>query len=237
LNFTTVLVQETNETDNETLVQGSLSYADRKMTFTPMENLSYNTTYRVTLTSGIKDLAGNNLSTDFSWSFTTAAEPDRIPPKIVSIFPPNGSVGVPVNTVIVVNFSEHVRWSKQPIILLHPNGTKVEGDITFNASTFSLCFAPTTSLDFATTYHVIVLEEITDRVGNKLGENYTFVFTTETAPYLPVPEEEGKEQETAITLIYIGIFVVIASVLIVLYILIRSRKGKSLLPKLMRRKK
>lgn len=62
--------------DSETsgTVSGSVTYNDRIATFTPSDNLSYNTTYTVTIKSGnngVKDLAGNALTEDYLWSFKT----------------------------------------------------------------------------------------------------------------------------------------------------------------------
>ena len=40
-------------------------------TFTPSKNLAYNTTYTATITNGVKDLAGNAMASNKTWSFTT----------------------------------------------------------------------------------------------------------------------------------------------------------------------
>src|SRR5439155_1499656 len=45
-------------------------------TFAPAGNLTPLTTYTATISTGAKDLAGNALNTDMSWSFTTGVAPD-----------------------------------------------------------------------------------------------------------------------------------------------------------------
>ena len=59
--------------------------ATKKATLDPNADLDPSTTYTATIkggTSGVKDLAGNPLAQDKSWSFTTAALPqDTIPPE------------------------------------------------------------------------------------------------------------------------------------------------------------
>jgi|GEM_PF-1161423 len=55
------------------------------LTITPLGNLSYNTTYNITVGTGAKDLAGNNLASGYSWEFTTQTEP--------IIYNPNGGIG------------------------------------------------------------------------------------------------------------------------------------------------
>ena len=42
-------------------------------TFTAASHLAANTVYGATITTGVKDLAGNALASNFAWSFTTAA--------------------------------------------------------------------------------------------------------------------------------------------------------------------
>ena len=54
-------------------VTGSVTYAGSKATFNPSENFAYSTTYTATLTTGITDLAGNPLTSDYAWSFTTTS--------------------------------------------------------------------------------------------------------------------------------------------------------------------
>ncbi|GAJ01582.1 unnamed protein product, partial [marine sediment metagenome] len=44
-------------------------------TFSPTTALDYSTTYTATITTGAKDLAGNALEADYTWSFTTASTP------------------------------------------------------------------------------------------------------------------------------------------------------------------
>jgi len=70
--------------------------ATKKATLDPNADLDPNTTYTATIkggTSGVKDLAGNPLAQDKSWSFTTAALPqDTIPPETAIDSGPSGTV-------------------------------------------------------------------------------------------------------------------------------------------------
>jgi len=52
-------------------VTGLVSYANKVATFNPSTGLTANTNYTATLTTGIKDLAGNAMTTSKQWSFTT----------------------------------------------------------------------------------------------------------------------------------------------------------------------
>jgi hypothetical protein len=67
-----------------TTVTGTVAYvaASQIASFTPTSNLAPNTTYTNTITTGVRDLAGNALATNFTWSFTTGAQIDT---NLVSI--------------------------------------------------------------------------------------------------------------------------------------------------------
>lgn len=66
-------INSTNFTVNG--VTGTVAYdaTNKIATFTPSSNLSYSTTYTATITTGVKDAAGNAMASDYTWSFTTAA--------------------------------------------------------------------------------------------------------------------------------------------------------------------
>jgi len=54
-------------------VAGTVTYSGTTATFTPSSNLSYSTTYTATITTGVKDSAGNAMASSYSWSFTTGS--------------------------------------------------------------------------------------------------------------------------------------------------------------------
>jgi chitodextrinase/photosystem II stability/assembly factor-like uncharacterized protein len=80
------------------LVPGSVSYnsSTKTATFVPSINLAYSTTYTATVTTGVTDLAGNNMTSNIFWSFTTEASSVTTPPVTsLSVNPssPNGQNG------------------------------------------------------------------------------------------------------------------------------------------------
>ena len=88
-------------TDGVEAISGTVSFdsTNNIAKFTPTAALAPNTRYTATVVTGIKDLAGNALTKDFAWCFTTdidAAE-DRIAPTMTSTLPTNAITGVPVN--------------------------------------------------------------------------------------------------------------------------------------------
>jgi hypothetical protein len=60
-------------------IDGTITYSDRKATFTSKErfhpNQIYGNVFTVTITKGVKDVAGNGLLNDYIWSFTTGGTP------------------------------------------------------------------------------------------------------------------------------------------------------------------
>ena len=84
---------------NPDAVSGTVAYdsTSNKATLTPSANLDYSTTYTATIkggAGGAKDLAGNLLAQDKSWSFSTAAAPpqDTTPPETTVDSGPSGTV-------------------------------------------------------------------------------------------------------------------------------------------------
>ena len=57
-------------------IGGTVSYSGTTVTFTPSGTLAYSTTYTATVTTGVKDVAGNAMAANYTWSFTTGAAPD-----------------------------------------------------------------------------------------------------------------------------------------------------------------
>ena len=64
-------------------ISGSVSYVGSTVIFTPKSALAANTAYTATVKSGVKDLAGNALTSDLVWGFTTAAAPAAGPAPVV----------------------------------------------------------------------------------------------------------------------------------------------------------
>ncbi len=76
------------------------------VTFTPSSNLAYSTTYTGTITTGVRDLAGNAMAANYIWSFTTGAAPDTTPPTVTAVSPGIGATDVPITSTLTATFSE-----------------------------------------------------------------------------------------------------------------------------------
>ena len=142
--------------------------------FTPDAPLAYSTTYTVTVTSAIRDLAGNALTPSFSSIFTTESlppppppPPDITPPQVVRLSPSIGSINNQTNSPVLITFSEAVDCATLtnnvlvfadtaqgsgtvvPLdggsFLVVPNGERVDGTVSPSADKLSATFTPTTT--------------------------------------------------------------------------------------------
>ena len=70
---------------NNATLAGSVSYADRVVSFAPAAALPLATSFTARLTTGLRDLAGNALAAPHEWTFTTvAAQPGSWSPTSVT---------------------------------------------------------------------------------------------------------------------------------------------------------
>jgi hypothetical protein len=90
-------------------VPGSVSYSGKTATFTPSAGLAYETTYKVTVKTSAKDMAGNALVADFSWSFSTIAAP----PAPIAV--PGDARDVNVGETVVLDGSKSQSISGKPL--------------------------------------------------------------------------------------------------------------------------
>jgi len=161
-------------------VSGSVTYdaASRVAAFLPSAGiLAEGQSYVATITTGVTDLAGNALASNFQFSFTTV---DNTPPTIVSRSPAPGATNVATNTTIQIGFSEPMDASTitTGTLTLSTGGSGVAGVVSFNASTRVATFTPNSALAVNTVYTVTVTTGVRDANGNALAGNDSYSFTT-----------------------------------------------------------
>ena len=170
-------------------INGSVSYAAGTYTasFTPAAYLDPYTRYTATLTTAIQDLAGNALSAPYTWSFTTGAA-DTTPPTVSGRSPGPDATAVPLSASVVITFSESMAASSFTADTLYLSGPygKVPASLTFNATQTVVTLDPTASLLPLQRYTVTLKAAVTDRVGNPLGTDEVWSFTTAPEPPMHV---------------------------------------------------
>ena len=162
-----------------TPVAGTVTYVGTTATFTPDSLLAANTTYTATITTAARDLAGNALASDFTWTFTTGATPDTTAPTVESTDPANNATGVPLNQKIAVTFWEAMdplTITTSSFTVTGPGSTLVAGTVTYVGTTAT--FTPDSLLAANTTYTATITTAARDLAGNALASDFIWTFTT-----------------------------------------------------------
>jgi hypothetical protein len=156
----------------------------KRALFIPKNSLKSNTSYTAKLISGsagIKDTAGNSLSSDYVWTFVTGATQSN--PHILGVWPENGATDAAVNTLIQATFDKEMKGSSittTSFTVVAGNGTAVAGTVSYDSTNKSAVFIPSANLAANTTYTATLTTAIVDASapGNPLVSNYIWTFTT-----------------------------------------------------------
>jgi hypothetical protein len=163
------------------------------MTFTldPSDNLTGRTTYFTRVTTGVKDAAGNALSSQYETSsgFTPA---DLIAPTVSSISPTDNQSSVSVSDNISLTFSEIMDNSS---ITTNTDNTSCYGSFQVSSDNFSTCvqmssspyisnsaktftFDPSDNLSYDNKYNIKLTTDTKDENGVSLESPYETSFNT-----------------------------------------------------------
>jgi hypothetical protein len=178
MNPTTINASTFTLKQGTTAVPGTVTYAGTTATFTPAAELTGNTVYTATITTGVKDLAGNSLATQYGWSFKTLTVIDVTAPTVLSVVPANAATGASTTTKATVTFSEPMNPAtlNTATFLVKQGSTTVTGTVGYSGTTAT--FTPTAALSASTVYTATITTGATDLAGNALTANYTWSFTT-----------------------------------------------------------
>lgn len=164
-------------------VTGVVTYsaAGSVATFTPATALAVSTLYTATITTGAQDLGGNALTTNYVWTFTTAATADTTKPTVIATIPLNGSTAVFLNTTVSATFSKAMNAAtinSSTFTLTGPGLTPVAGQVNYASVSHQAIFTPSANLAINTLYTATITTGVTDLSGNTLAVNYVWTFTT-----------------------------------------------------------
>jgi len=163
------------------VISGSFGFSGDTVTVNPDPALDYSTTYVVSLTTGITDLAGNRLAANKSWSFTTADNPATTPPQVIATSPSANSTDIDPTTSITATFSKTIDPTTVTTASFTVDG--VTGTVSLSDST--AVFVPNDTLAFNTLHTARLDTTVTDTFGNHLTAPYTWNFTTGDDPLIP----------------------------------------------------
>jgi hypothetical protein len=177
-------VTATNFTLKEglTSIPGVVTYAGSTASFDPTANLSEGTLYTATLTTGVKNVSGVFLATDYVWTFTTGT---IIAPAVLSTDPLNNASNVVLNKTVTANFSSKM----DPLTItattftVKDGATSVAGVVSYTDSTAS--FDPTSDLVAGKVYTATLTSGIKNASGVNMANDFVWTFST-AAPLGPL---------------------------------------------------
>lgn len=137
----------------------------------PTEDLDNDVDYVVSLEEGLTFEDGSKLRKDLSWVL-------KVEPKfaVLSVTPRFEAYGVPVNTVIEVEFN-HKNIDIDEFSKAFSISPAVKG--RFELYGMKAVFIPSANLAYSTSYSVFIDGEYANLDGDTLGENYTVSFYTD----------------------------------------------------------
>lgn len=175
-----------------TTVSAPVSLAGCVITISPVASLLPLQKYDVTVTSAVKDLAGNPLISMISSSFTTGSavsSTDTTSPTINTIVPQNGSTGAALDTKVVVTASENLdvaTVNATNVVLTYTIGTTVTTvSTTVSLASNIITITPAANLLPLQKYDVTLMSGIKDLAGNPLVATVGSFFTTGTTVTTP----------------------------------------------------
>jgi hypothetical protein len=175
-----------------TQVPGTVGYIAGSNTarFVPNSDLTANTVYTATISTGVSDLAGNFMVSPYVWTFTTAVAPLIVSPTVVSTNPGSNATGVCTNA-INATFSTVMDPGtiNTGTFYVTVGGLPVLGTISFtNGATGTIAtFTPLNPLTASTTYTVTITTGVTDLDGNPMLADDIWSFTTGSAAVCTPP--------------------------------------------------
>lgn len=158
----------------------------------PTSNLPVATTCTVTVIANqISDTDSNdppdNMAANYVFSFTT----QDAAPSVTTTTPTNGATGVPVNSDVVINFSEAVNVSTSSFTIECPAPGNLQAFAVTGSGTSAITLNPNSDLPAGVLCTVTVIASQvadTDAIDppDNMAANFVFSFTTDAAPTVTV---------------------------------------------------
>ena len=106
-------------------------------------------------------------------------------PTVTTTAPPNAASGVSFVPSVSAGFStamDATTINSSSFQLLDPSNNPVAGSVSYASATAAAIFHPNASLAFQTTYTAVVRGTVRDFLGNVMGSDFSWTFTTENGP-------------------------------------------------------
>ncbi len=142
----------------------------KRVQVTYQTGLLDNTKYSITLNTSLKDIAGNPVTQDIEFSFTTG---DSIAPSITQISPASGSI-LFANSPIQLTFSEKVA---SPTFAVVTSPGSVLFDLQWADNYESVSILPKTRWPASTTIMLLMSSGLEDISGNSTTKSFSFSYS------------------------------------------------------------
>lgn len=151
--------------------------------FVPSTLLAPDTSYRLTLGSGVRDLDGAPLRPDITLEARTAGIP-----TVVRFRPRDGTTGASRSQVLSVRFTEAMdRASTEAAWSARSGSTAIAGTFSWAEDDTVLVFRPAAAFDYSQSIAMSVAATATSRAGVALAASAVGTFTTLKKPVPPTP--------------------------------------------------
>ncbi|MQA28774.1 MAG: hypothetical protein GEU82_02895 [Luteitalea sp.] len=173
-----------------TPIAATISYdaASSTVTLVPTTELAGTTVYTATVkggSAGAKDLAGNPLASDRTWTFTTKQKADTTAPTVTMVAPASGTTAAAVTVNATATFSEAMTAASvtpATVTLVRQGSTApVAATVSYAASTSTVTLDASADLAEGTLYTATIKggpAGVKDAAGNPMAADKVWTFTT-----------------------------------------------------------
>lgn len=147
--------------------------------FQPDPALQENTSYTLTVSTGVKSAAGVALATAYTQSFTTRASTDKSPIYVKSVMPAPNATCISASTPISITFSEGAELStlnSTNIVITGPGSTVIPAQMSYNVTTAVATLTPNSSLPSGAI--TVTVRNVADAAGVAMTSTYAWSFST-----------------------------------------------------------
>lgn len=179
------------------IIPGFVSYSDSVAYFNPTTNLTSNTVYTATITTGVKNDQGVSLQSNYTWTFTTLM---IIPPMVLSTDPDDLEIDVALNKTISATFNVPMDGAtlNNATFTLKDGTNVISGSVSTVGNT--AYFNPSSNLTSGTMYTATITSAVKDLNGTAMLSDYVWTFTTGVALAPTVISTSPANLETGVVL-------------------------------------
>ena len=158
-----------------TTITGVVTYSGNTALFTPNANLTANTVYTATITTGAHNMAGVALASNYVWNFTTGA---IVAPRVILTDPFNTETGVLLNKVVTATFD----MAMDPLTITTSTFTLKQGtDVILGSVSYSgnmASFTPNNPLLANAVFTATITTGAKNVAGVAIANNSVWTFKT-----------------------------------------------------------